>query len=237
MKENDTTPQSTPIESTPQAPLLKKPKTNNVKLLIIVGIIISLLTLGVAGFTYFSQKPSSDKVVPPVDPSATPISTDLTPDVSDWKTYQNEEYGFEFKYPSWYLPPYSTNEQQVTEILEEPNRIHIVSRNDNNDSFTLTVIDIRTNKADFINFNDLNNCDIDKHPGTELGIAPCTIEDPESFMLGGIKAQSLTIQTADTFSTYFIQTLEEPFIEIKTGMGYEAPRELFNQVLSTFKFQ
>ncbi|MFA6076887.1 MAG: PsbP-related protein [Candidatus Paceibacterota bacterium] len=56
---------------------------------IIWGIIIAVVIIGAGSYTYmyFSQ-PTYDK------------NHNWGPDTSDWETYTNEKYGFEFKYPT-----------------------------------------------------------------------------------------------------------------------------------------
>ena len=46
-----------------------------------------------------AAKPSAPTPKPPVQPSPTPVANNKT---ANWKTYRNESYGFEFKYPTGY---------------------------------------------------------------------------------------------------------------------------------------
>ncbi|MEK7621904.1 MAG: PsbP-related protein [Patescibacteria group bacterium] len=54
-----------------------------------VGLIIVILIIIAGGSYMWSQKG-------PTDGSPTAVTTDS----ANWKTYRNEEYGFEFKYPA-----------------------------------------------------------------------------------------------------------------------------------------
>jgi len=67
------------------------------KLVLILCVIISLgLALGVAGY-WAKNKPVKNSE-PPVSPAAEP-SAPAKDQTANWKTYKNEEYGFEVKYP------------------------------------------------------------------------------------------------------------------------------------------
>lgn len=124
-----TTPQDISTQPTTPFTVSSKQKLNFVKFAI-VGVVGILLILGTAGFAYFlntAKNPTacatvmtwarntktdeckefpnsclpdgweSDKTC---DPTITPNEPDLSRDISNWKTYRNSVYGFEFKYPS-----------------------------------------------------------------------------------------------------------------------------------------
>ncbi len=68
----------------------------------ILGIIIVLIIVA-GGIYWFSQ-----------DQSATPAPADsVTLDTSEWQTYRNEEYGFEFEYPQTYTVKVEDNNKNT----------------------------------------------------------------------------------------------------------------------------
>jgi hypothetical protein len=95
--------------------------------------ILAIAVIGLAAVTgYFLQKQAGEEMKrqegiatmpsapekPLVQPSETPPITEVTPqpetptttepiDTSDWKTYRDEEYGFELKYPEGPLPEWA----------------------------------------------------------------------------------------------------------------------------------
>lgn len=77
-----------------------KDKSFFVKLILVVMIFFSFLLA--FGLTVKNKRVINfqPQILVPPEPTAAPIVKDET---SDWKTFKNEEYGFEIKYPSWNL--------------------------------------------------------------------------------------------------------------------------------------
>lgn len=97
------------------------------KLLLLLAL---ALLLGVSVFSIWKQ---STIVTPPtpepvVSPESTPEPTpsDQPIDTSDWKTYRNEEYGFEFKYPREYQVFDDYPENKTIFISLPENSVHRV---------------------------------------------------------------------------------------------------------------
>jgi len=81
------------------------------KILNIVGVVIAIVAIG-AGVYSMTQKE-----VAPLVSNENPVENE---ELKEWKTYKNEEYGFEFKYPENWIMETETN-SDVTTIIARPN--------------------------------------------------------------------------------------------------------------------
>jgi hypothetical protein len=74
------------------------------KLLLLLAL---ALLLGVSVFSIWKQStvvaPTTPEPIVTPEPTPQPTPSDQPIDTSDWKTYRNEEYGFEFRYPEKYF--------------------------------------------------------------------------------------------------------------------------------------
>lgn len=83
---------------TPEPPPEPKPFFKFTKP-IIIGLIAVILLAIAATVSYFVLSSNQRKTISPPEPIATP-----TPDpAANWKTYENTEYGFSFKYPENFI--------------------------------------------------------------------------------------------------------------------------------------
>ena len=76
--------------------------------------ILSFIVLATAGIVYLfiPKGANAPFVVPNPQPQPTPVSTEIP---KDWKTYRNEEYGFEISYPiGWHQ---SDSEAKNVELI------------------------------------------------------------------------------------------------------------------------
>ena len=64
-----------------------------------IVLIIILAILAGGGYAVWQKEDSNNKVPPPVINTDEQIDIANNTDISDWQTYRNEEYGFEFQYP------------------------------------------------------------------------------------------------------------------------------------------
>ena len=87
-----------------------------------VFLLILILLIGFAGIGYFVFKneqvniPSNQKQA-----ILSPAPTITKVDISNWKTYRNEEYGFGFKYPNGWSYSTTKNEPWEFNIALKPN--------------------------------------------------------------------------------------------------------------------
>jgi hypothetical protein len=76
------------------------------KIIIITSIIVAVIIIGVIT-VYINQRQKGEEVrkEPVAQPEESTIESIIEfIDTSDWRTYRNEEYGFEFKYPpEWFI--------------------------------------------------------------------------------------------------------------------------------------
>lgn len=80
---------------------------STVKFSLILLVVVGFAIVGYFASAYYFTLwpfPSPNSVVPIFTPR--PSATTTVLDTSAWKTYRNEEYGFEFKYPRTWKRPY-----------------------------------------------------------------------------------------------------------------------------------
>ncbi|PIR42491.1 hypothetical protein CO058_03720 [candidate division WWE3 bacterium CG_4_9_14_0_2_um_filter_35_11] len=100
----DKIPQEEVLEEIPQTTIKTKKPVNRKVILVLLGLVIALgLALTYVSYllnnsrTFIVENTPISEVVAPGSPESQGISEDPT---ANWKTYTNEGYGFEFKYPA-----------------------------------------------------------------------------------------------------------------------------------------
>lgn len=232
---------STPLPENP--PALQAPEQSSStppyesKMFLIPPIIAVLVVLLGVGYLV-GVKISSPQAPPSVSPQITPYPTPRPNPTADWKTYRNEKLGFMLKYYEKYQLSYSEGDILYTTIIKETDTgvDFTLSPEPGSIGFYLGLISLETDKSKFQNFDTLPNC---KKNNLEMNIwkLPCTNEIPSLMDINNVEARKLEIWTADTISSEYIQTTQSPYIQIIYGNGGPRPgKEIFNQVLSTFRF-
>lgn len=93
-----------------------KNKSSSAKAILILVMIFALgAVLGLTAYMLNLKKTPDVTVQPEPDAPADPNSSDnLEINISDWKTYKNEEYGFEVKFPSDLILQKNTGEAYIS---------------------------------------------------------------------------------------------------------------------------
>lgn len=206
---------------------------------IILATVI-LIALGLVVYFFIPKNPSPVAVTPTVSPTITPIVTStpeptLTPtpvatiiptptptiDISDWKTYKNDKYGFEFKYPSnWFG---GGTEYDLSKLID-----------DNILKASGTVFQVLLGSKDqptrFFSLNVMNKS-IDEaiaYDWTSFGK-----RTGESVVIGGVTGEKL--QGAFYGMEYVVYDRKTYFFR-QTDAAEKTDWEKYDKVVSTFKF-
>jgi hypothetical protein len=108
---------------------------NKITKILSLVLIIGIITIGIVIFLQ-TKSPAQKEVPPPINPliaepspSTTTQSATSTAegqvDTSDWKTYRNDTYGFQFKYPAVYEEFKGCGLREENNIIFLGNRIEI----------------------------------------------------------------------------------------------------------------
>lgn len=189
--------------------------------ILLVGL-VAAATLILAGTLYLKQNKKPQSVVQTtVQPSPLPDET------TNWKTYTNQKYNFEFKYPENYSIAKENSKQVVLGV-------------NNNNGLIENILTISIDPTTFINNSSYQICNSKVN---ELPVYPCVYEwKPEEgnkiadVALGGKKATSFQFGDGQDSGFAIVQTMEEPKIEAKMVIAGGGLEYNFNLILSTFKF-
>ena len=209
-----------PIQPIQPAPILQKPV---LKFPIIILVITGLAVASYFALAYSSSLwpfEASQVAIPTFTPRPS-VTSPAVSDISDWKTYTSQQYGFEFKYPDiWIAKDDNHDPNELFVALQDP-------RNNNDlEGSTLYSINVeRINVASLdvwfvTQFKDRAQDMPKKQQTTFAGLPALKVDDPISF--GGCSSNYIAV--------------------INNGFLYKIPDSDCNQDLvtlkinSTFKF-
>lgn len=196
----------------PRPPIIPQPpKKKSLAWLIILIILLLLASTGILAYQYYQLKtqtvnPASS---PPLAPSLMPIpSQDPT---ADWKTYTDSQYKYSIKYPS------SMVLEQITDDPFYPS--YVIFKNEANQ------FNIRATESTVLATTETIRSQTEGHVVTEL------IKN-ETMQIGNVTARLLEYSAEDKNNNR--STLIIP--SGKNVIVINAPSEMFDLILSTFKF-
>ncbi len=250
MEETNQSIIQTPIpeqSSTPPLPISEKRKLKFP--IIIAGIVVFLLGAGAASAVFIIipkqnvnqerkiEAKAPDQSIVTTIPTTFPFSANFTPTptpdpTADWKTYVNNNVGFQIKYPSRYSSPVlpsGPGENNLANGNEDDT--HIIFGNTSNDSFGIQVFPFSS---------DLNTI---TKSSQATAIPPYdwqgknTTIQKESISVAKIPTQLITAKNKNSnelpFTAVFLLGKNHGFI-FNFSQSYS--RTEIDQVLSTFKF-
>ena len=186
---------------------------HNSHLGLIVGAVVLLIVGGIVG--YVMGKSDAEPKVSPT-PTSTPTVT-TSPEVSDWKTYKNSQYGFELEYPAMWQEPTMENTRIYLGIMEKEAcegvdcRTHVIS--------VLPAQDAQVFLRDLMNGKTMYGTLVENIHEDNISGAPSVIFDA-----GGICE----------FAVAYIFGQKNTVVFEGRCMLTKDP--IFNHILSTFKF-
>lgn len=198
-------------------------------------LVVVIVIIGIGGLLYYSWQKGLIKTSPTQEVPPAPIYTQE--DTSDWKTYFNEEYSISFQYPpEWHITEYPSASPVSVALTPSPYSSEVIA-------------DAPRQDGVYIHYNwtyDRNVNPIRKYNSiTDAVDHYVSFVNPKSLIRNNFKVsdkEAVTIQgTTETDNmwtnnqpvhTTYVQ-LENEVLIISLSGKYQ---EIYNQILSTFKF-
>lgn len=230
---------------------MKNPRSGSVA---VVVTIIVLVLLGGGAYLYSQKSATSDVVRNPLpDDSFTtaPVTTDET---RDWRTYTNEKYGFEFKYPDGFVN--CTDDTTFSQLANQsgPGSIYVdsISGRGYNPDFNLCLVQkTRPQGIDNFEFNILtmmvNPQDASQYHDVATFIATANSDEPppegEELVYKTVNIDGVTGASAcgdgmwaSVCSAYLFDQKQNISIRVLGADDKSLLEPSFAKLLSTFRF-
>lgn len=221
-------------------------------LAIAIAIVVVLGITGFAAYKYFAPKQQTNTETSPTPIAAINSPTPTLDETDSWKTYRNDDYGFEIQYPNdWPAPTWEqTNYGGGISFIFNKKIIITYYKNDsdlpNNTEKNLNLDEWLSDPQNYYfnsaNFNHLENVTIgNNYPATKTYKSYCNgvpLLTNEYFTLRG--AGSIYQEHGDIYQ------IEGPIFDClgqtnetqqnNYSSEYEKYEKILNQMVSTFKF-
>lgn len=163
-----------------------------------------------------------------------------TPDITtDWKTYTNEKYSFEFKYPNltnWTIKEDIQGENSVGiynyDINKAPGRGYSPEKDSNLFKIEITFDQKFSDVEKWLEQEKKRTDPITDQSVKLLNIKTITVDGQNGVYFEEKDSLSGTLVGGVTF-----QTPQKQLAHFFGGLNYEGNKELFDQILSTFRFE
>jgi len=183
---------------------------------IFIGIIVGVVLVGIGGYFLLGGKPVLPTAIVE-SPQVTEEKATVSDEIANWKTYRNEEYGFEFRYPlEWMF---------VGPSRLEPNnnykQLLAIGPSQTNVKLSLGIVNRNLNETPDLIFL--------------IHDAKFFLESIQNIGIHGTEAKELIIQN---------KAVGDTFVDVLIPMGSKTVelwvaqnnKNTLDQILSTFKF-
>lgn len=112
--------------------------------IILLGISFALAVLSLLLFyknQQLNKKIANTATAQSASPEETPSLSPNTPNVGEWKTYQDQKYGFSFDYPSDWEIMETENYPEVLQLYEK--QLYFLKRNDSEQTYVPSLFSIK----------------------------------------------------------------------------------------------
>jgi hypothetical protein len=207
--------------------------------IIIIVVVTVVLFGGVFAYSYLAfKKQVKFAVVPPTSPSLStqqilnkpfPLAGEPTDQTADWKTYTNTQYGFEIKYPqNWFIKQNPDEAFPNITVAFSP-----ISFSEMEGYFNSDVSGSGLEfQGDFLGTIKIYLSNMDNYD--------CKSDSGEERIIGSNTWCEFAVDKGDPGINHFLKTLspdKKTLVEILEGGTISTdPLDIYNQVVSTFKF-
>jgi hypothetical protein len=205
----------------------------------IVLVVLGLLFIAVIGYLFFQNiqkdKEVSEPIPSPTIPEKRPSPTSISqPDLtSEWNTYQNQKYNFQFKYP----PESDLNEQSDEHVaasyMGEKQRAEGRTQTELFDGYAFNVANVTEG-----GYGDLDDFFIQKV--NQIKDVCTSISNPRETTVSGRRAITHKLTCLGDYDAYYVKNKDQYFEISLLHVGDEADLPTYtktvNKIFSTFQF-